>query len=351
MRTYIAYPPLGRVTGGMAVLVRLAAHLTAIGYPVALVPRELDAGTRAAVEGMSAGTVPLVPWDEAAPTAEDVWLTPEGWPALLLPGLRARAHVVIYVQNWAYLLGSLPQNIDIRTLQVQLLAVSQPVAWHAAQHTGVACSILRPGIDLTLFHPAGRDDDGAPLAAHTVRIAWMPRKNKALAGQIQEMFMARRALHGAPGHVEWVSIHQLPQEAVARTLRTCHIFLATGFPEGCPLPPLEAMASGCLVVGFGGFGGWDYMRQAWPGGVTPWWPQRPVAETPWGGNGFYAADADTIAAAVALEYAEALLRRGGDELAAVRAAARQTAHAYRLDAQRDAARVVWSSFFPCGGAE
>ena len=51
-----------------------------------------------------------------------------------------------------------------------------------------------------------------------------------------------------------------PEEDFAYALRTAQIFIAHSFPEGLGLPPLEAMASGCLVVGFTGGGGSDYMQ-------------------------------------------------------------------------------------------
>ena len=38
------------------------------------------------------------------------------------------------------------------------------------------------------------------------------------------------------------------------------VFLSFGRQEGCPLPPMESMISGCLVVGFDGFGGKEYFK-------------------------------------------------------------------------------------------
>ena len=330
MRTYIAYPPLQKSSGGTAVLETMARHLLSAGHDVVMVPR--DPATAPPLSGL-----PLHNWDDAAPGKRDIWLVPEGWPSLLLPGLRGNARTVIYVQNWAYLPGSVPDGLSLKDLPLHFLAVSQPVAWHARTFFGKESEILRPGVDLARFFAPPRDPAQALMPGETVRIAWMPRKNKALAQQIRDMLAARLALRHLPAP-EWVPVHHLTQDQVAETFRSCHMFLASGFPEGCPLPPLEAMACGCLVAGFGGFGGWDYMRQAWPNGFTPWWP---ADEHSWGGNGLYAADADIIAAALALEYGLALLANGGQELAGIQASATATAAAYSLQAQDARLRELW----------
>lgn len=364
MRTFLFVPPLPRMTGGLAVLYRMAAHLHAAGYPVFLVPREGGA------PGLDQDNppAPVLGWDEAAATLtpSDVWLAPEGWVNALAPGLRAGARCVVYVQNWAYLLSALPPGVAWPQLDVSFLAVSDPVAWYTREVTGREAPVLRPGIDLELFRPAwpdggdggdgGDGEDGGAVpdgpAQGPVRIAWMPRKNRALAQQVRDLLAARLALAASRGEpsvdVEWREIHGRTQAEVADLLRASHVFLTTGFPEGCPLPPLEALASGCLLVGFAGFGGWDYMRQSLPGGVTPWWTGGgPEADPASGGmdlppNGYIAADADVVAAGLALERAVRLAATGGPELAALRRAGLATARACSLDRQREAVLALWA---------
>ncbi|MDR3045467.1 MAG: glycosyltransferase family 1 protein [Desulfovibrio sp.] len=373
MRTFLFVPPLPRMTGGLAVLYRMAAHLHAAGYPVFLVPREGGA-PGLDQEGEAGPPAPVMGWDEAAAavTPQDVWLVPEGWVNALAPGLRAGARCVVYVQNWAYLLSSLPPGVAWPQLDVSFLAVSDPVAWYTREVTGREAPVLRPGIDLELFHPAwakgkeGADGVGGPDASDAggaggdvpdgpahgpVRIAWMPRKNRALAQQVRDLLSARLALAASRGEraveVEWREIHGRSPAEVADLLRTSQVFLATGFPEGCPLPPLEALASGCLLVGFAGFGGWDYMRQALPGGVTPWWTGGGPEADPAGGgmdlppNGYVAADADVVAAGLALERAVRLVATGGPELAALRRAGLATARACSLERQRATVLALW----------
>ncbi|MBU1002427.1 MAG: glycosyltransferase family 1 protein [Proteobacteria bacterium] len=329
-KTFIYLPPLRKATGGTQVLHQLAAHLHAGGLPVSLVPRE----SGYEMPGIS-GDVPVTPWEELALTPADLWLVPEGWVNALAPGLQAGARTVLYVQNWAYLFSALPPGVTWDKLQVSFLAVSDPVAWYIRECLGVAAPVLRPGIDLDRFRAPDR-----PPAASPVCVAFMPRKNKALAAQVRAMFEARAArLPGAPA-VEWLPIEGLDQDGVAAALGRAHIFLAMGYPEGCPLPPLEAMACGCLVVGFAGLGGFDYMRQAddLPGAARPWFSLR---EVPWGGNGLYAADADVAAVALALEQAVSWVAQADPRYVLALENARATASAYSIAQQRAAALELW----------
>jgi len=327
--TYIFLPPLPRQSGGLAVLRRMGMSLRNAGFPVCFVLRE-------ASERTQESGVDILPWQDLRLQEKDVWLTPEGWPNALLPGLSAGARCFIYVQNWAYLLSCQPQNMHMENLPLAFLAVSEPVARFVDMSLGKQAPVLRPGIDTTLFYPQLERQYG-----ETIRVAYMPRKNKALARQIRELAEARLRRRTPPLSLEWISIEERSQAEVARMLQTAHIFLCTGFPEGFSLPPLEALACGCVPVGFTGLGGWDYMRQAanFPGATVPLWPLR---ETPWSGNGFYAADADVPGAVFALEAALDIFARGGEELAALRRAGQATAGAYSLAAQEQAVAALWS---------
>ena len=280
---------------------------------------------------------------------EDIWLLPEGWPLALLPGLRAGSRVVLYVQNWAYLLEELPAGLELPRLPVGYLAVSRPVAWHIRDMTGKTAELLRPGIDSALFHPSSCDLQNRQSATRA-RIDWMPRKNSALARQIHAITNARLTRKGL-ALPEWVEIRNKSHAEVADILRNADIFLATGFPEGCPLPPLEAMASGCVVTGFSGFGGWDYMRQpvelragrAW-GDSPAWLPQtlrNELARDERPGNGLWAADGDVIGASLALDKALALWEEHDEAWNALRNGALDTASLYDLSAQRRELLHLW----------
>jgi len=72
--------------------------------------------------------------------------------------------------------------------------------------------------------------------------------------------------------VPWVAIENIPQHEGAKILGESAVLLALSHKESLGLPPLEAMASGCLVVGFHGEGGLEYMteRNGWWADAGDW---------------------------------------------------------------------------------
>jgi glycosyltransferase involved in cell wall biosynthesis len=106
---------------------------------------------------------------------------------------------------------------------------------------GLDVSVVTNAIDSSVFRPG----DTAPGR----QIASMPRKRPADAEQVMRLLSPRLR--------EWeiVTVHGLTETETAAAMRSSAIFLAFGHQEGFGLPPAEAMASGCYVVGFHGFGG------------------------------------------------------------------------------------------------
>jgi hypothetical protein len=319
-------PPLRTVSGGLVVLAETAVALAGLGQGVGLVLHDPARPPLPLPSGL-----PVVPLSRPGLGPTDTYLVPEGWPNALAPGLAAGARCLVYCQNWAYLFAGLPEGTGLDRLPVSYLAVSDPVARYIEGALGTRPPVLRPAIDPARFHPPT-----AKPAPDPVRVAFMPRKNKALAAMIRQFAETRARRTGQ--RLAFVPIENRSPDEVAEMLRSCHVFLATGFPEGCPLPPLEAMACGCLVAGYAGFGGFDYMRQIDPAAFAP---SVPLREVPWGGNGFYAADHDVFGAAAGLERAARLWSQGGEALATALAQGQATAAAYAPERRREALRQVW----------
>lgn len=99
-------------------------------------------------------------------------------------------------------------------------------------------TVVPPGVDLSVFQPASKRS----------AIAYMPRKWPDLAGRLRSRFSA----------VDWVPIDGRTESDTAAVLASASVFLSLCRGEGFGLPPVEAMASGCLVCGFAGEGMTDY---------------------------------------------------------------------------------------------
>ncbi len=336
-RLCIFYPPLGRKSGGTEVLLQVAETSQVVGVDTVVGFWEPpDAGLE---QELRTRMLPwcLCPHLELGP--EDIWLVPDGWVNALSLGVTAKARTFLYCQNWAYLFDGLPEGVRWHDLPVEFVAVSHPVALFMEKVLGIRPAIVRPFIDTTLFYPSAVWKAGTlqaePLQAAPVRMAYMPRKNRRLVQQVQRIVRERRP--DLFSHIEWLSIQNKERSEVAAMLRTCQIFLAAGFPEGCPLPPLEAMASGCIPIGYTGLGGWDYMRQARSAAVLPPFDLRPV---PWSGNGYFYPDGDVLGLAQGVESmaAACMDKEQSRELETIIQAGVATARSYDRSQQEEEVR-------------
>jgi len=114
-----------------------------------------------------------------------------------------------------------------------------------------------PGLDVWRIHNAINNDQFTFSDQKKKQICFMPRKNAADALQVLGILK----LHGSLDDFNVVAIENKNEAGVADILKESMFFLSFGYPEGCPLPPAEAMASGCIVVGYDGFGGREYFDE------------------------------------------------------------------------------------------
>jgi len=86
----------------------------------------------------------------------------------------------------------------------------------------------------------------------------MPRKRPVEIDFIKRLFNRVYPQHK---NVPWKCIDKMGEIKVAETLGESTVFLSTSLYEGFGLPPIEAMACGCIVVGFHGYGGLEYVTK------------------------------------------------------------------------------------------
>ncbi|MCA3356897.1 MAG: glycosyltransferase [Roseomonas sp.] len=92
-----------------------------------------------------------------------------------------------------------------------------------------------------------------------LRICTVPRK---LPSEYEVIIAGFRHLYPQFASIPVARIENMPENAVAETMAGSAVFLSLSHRESFGLTPIEAMASGCAVVGYHGWGGLDYANAA-----------------------------------------------------------------------------------------
>jgi hypothetical protein len=197
---------------------------------------------------ISAGSVTL--------HADDVLVVPEFYgPGL--DGLPAESNIVIFNQRAYDTFDYVPYEgtaagapySSIKGLR-GLLTVSEDNAelLRYAFDT-VDTRIARLVIDPSVFHPSpGR---------RPRRIAFTAHRRGPEREQLLHILRSRGVLEGW----ELSPISGRTERETADIMRSCPLFLSFSEREGFGLPPAEAMASGCYVVGYTGLAGREYFDE------------------------------------------------------------------------------------------
>lgn len=164
------------------------------------------------------------------------------------PGMRK----VIFNQSGSLTFHDYPQDgAPSRTpyLDPEVIAcfgISERVVRYL-EHTFPMMPVFRVSwsVDAELFRPA---------PARLRQIAFMPRKHPEEAREVFNILRYRGVLDG----YAVVPLDGLTEAEVAAALSESLFFFSFGYPEGLPLPPAEAMAAGCVVIGYHGWGGEEF---------------------------------------------------------------------------------------------
>ncbi|NQW10020.1 MAG: glycosyltransferase family 4 protein [Alphaproteobacteria bacterium] len=178
----------------------------------------------------------------------DIYVIPEPWKYCLQRFAEFPVRRLVFCQNHFYLYHGLEDRWSFDDYGVhQVFCCSEVIAQYLQDIFDLKdVPIIHNGIDHDVFRPA---------PAKKRQIAYMPRKMKVESIFIRETFRRR---HPQYADVPWVQITNRTEAQVGGILGESAVFMALGRIEGFGLPPLEAMASGCIVVGFTGDGGRSY---------------------------------------------------------------------------------------------
>ena len=178
----------------------------------------------------------------------DVIVSPELFPYLGLKFAGCTRVLFNQSQSWRYYHQRLIEDdIGLNYLQLgydHVINCSEHLCKMLKMKMNVDSIPITNGVDANIFsQDAARRVSGRVLA--------LSRKHPE---QIKKIIKATKHLN-----FEFRVVDGLSESELIKEFQSADIFLATGYPEGLPLPPLEAMNCGCVVVGFSGGGGDEYM--------------------------------------------------------------------------------------------
>jgi len=249
---FVCYPDTNSPIGGVKQIYRQVELLVEAGLDAYVLHR--GSGFRADWFASSAPVLDLETYIASGPSAErDVIVLPETWLAQV-PGYLPGIPKVIFNQNAFYTFGlegscatdtlDLYQHPDIQGV----VTVSHDSRRLLVEGCGVAsdcCHVVLNGINPELFHPP---------ELKVRRVVFLGRKH---ADHIRKaLLMGSRRPRWQ--RYEFRELPRMSHEQVAQELREALMFLSCGHPEGFGLPLAEAIACGCLVVGYHGLGGRDF---------------------------------------------------------------------------------------------
>ncbi len=231
-------------SGGVKTIYSHVSNLAKNGYPAFVVHNQ----TGFKLPWLESEDVPILysADKDFQLSQKDIIVIPEDYTAALEALRNLNIKKYVFCQNHFYIFKGLQNYSTWADLGLDVFCSSEIIRKFIKSvfnYDGVP--VIHCAIHSELFKPRKK----------TLQIAYMPRKRPAELDFIRNLF---NRLYKQYKEVPWICIDKVNEAKVAEILSESAIFLSTSLYEGFGLPPIEAMACGCIVVGFHGGGGLEY---------------------------------------------------------------------------------------------
>jgi glycosyltransferase involved in cell wall biosynthesis len=239
---YLSPFPRHEITGGIKVMFRHVEMLQKLGFDASIYSPDGHPNWMSSSAPLFVGTNPAADPDNAM-------VFPEVLTGVLGQAVRTPtpASKVLLCQNQYHIFNETVPAMSLAELSfAKLITVGELSKRFLERVLGPASFDVVPvWVDRELFFPRSK----------SLRIATFPKKLPIHYALIRRIFEAKYPRYRK---VPWDLITAKSEDESAEILGRCAVLLSLCERECVPLTALEAMASGCIVVGFHGYGGQEY---------------------------------------------------------------------------------------------
>ena len=238
-------PDFPQPSGGIKTLYRHVQTLVGMGFDAWIVHQKRP--FQVTWHGYEAPTLWLSERPRFAP--QDVLVIPEVMPQVMQQTARFSGERIVIALSWSPTYWNLPagqtwSSYGIRRVITKSPLIKEYLGWSMGIEATLISEYVSPD---RYFHSA---------AAKRPKISYLTRKERSAAWLHQVLSAKGEPFTG----FEWMPLRELSEDEYARHLRETAVYITTNMQEGMNTSVLEAMACGCLVVGYSGVGGNVYME-------------------------------------------------------------------------------------------
>ncbi len=297
-------------SGGVKVIYSHVSHLVRNGFPSFVV--HINDGFTP--QWLKSNVPVLYVKNSFQVSQNDIIVIPEDNKAAIRAFSRVRARKYIFCQNHYYVFKGIRNGKSWADYGISKIFCCSDVIGQFIRSVFniVEVPVIHNAVYLDIFKPRKKK----------LQIAYMPRKTPGELDFIKNLFCS---LFKQYQQVPWVCINNVDEAKVAEILSESDMFLSTSIYEGLGLPPIEAMACGCVVVGFHGDGGSEYASVD---------------------NGFWCEEGNLVECARTLGHVVGLIKMQDKTVERIREQAQTTAAQYSFERQEGELLDFWKKEFP-----